>query len=119
MTQVLAGAGVATAATMVTRPRTVTAPPAYRPPAYYEETPGRRAVWPWLLGILALVIAAGAGYLLYQKIQSQLKTHEPVAVVDVRDLLRKLAVKKLKAQGFDVKIDRAPSETVPLGEVSD
>src|SRR5215467_8857359 len=31
MTQVLAGAGAATAATMITRPRAVTAPPVYRP----------------------------------------------------------------------------------------
>ncbi len=73
MTQVLAGAGAATAATMVTRPSTVTAPPAYRPPGtYYEERPARRSVWPWLLGLLAIVIAAVAGYLLYQKIQNQL-----------------------------------------------
>src|SRR5207253_1844153 len=37
MTQVLAGVGASSAATMVTRPRTITAPPAYRPPgAYYE-----------------------------------------------------------------------------------
>src|SRR5881394_3746751 len=57
MTQVLAGVGAATAATMVTRPRTVTTPPAYRPPAaYYEEAPRRRSVWPWLLGILACAI---------------------------------------------------------------
>src|SRR5205823_4596084 len=57
MTQVLAGAGAATAATMITRPRTVTTPPAYRPPAaYYEEAPRRRSVWPWLLGILACAI---------------------------------------------------------------
>src|SRR3954451_15626649 len=58
MTQVLPGAGNATAATMITRPRAVTAPPVYRPQnAYYEETPGRRSVWPWLLGILACAIA--------------------------------------------------------------
>src|SRR5213082_729424 len=87
MTQVLAGAGAATAATMITRPRTVTAPPVYRPPAaYYEETPGRRSVWPWLIGILACAIAAVGGYLIYQKIEQQLSTAKPVAVVDVRDI---------------------------------
>ena len=89
MTQVLAGASAATAATMITRPRTVTAPPVYRPPsAYYEETPGRRSVWPWLLGILACAIAAVGGYLIYQKIEEQLKTSTPIAVVDVRNLLK-------------------------------
>jgi serine/threonine-protein kinase len=120
MTQVLAGAGTTTAATMVTRPRTVTAPPAYRPPApYYEGTARRRAVWPWLLGILAVAIAGGAGYLLYQKIQDQLDKSQPVAVVDVRNILRGLAVQKLKAQGFDVKVEREPSQSIPVNEVVD
>jgi len=119
MTQVLAGAGAATAATMVTRPRTVTAPPAYRPPAYYEETATRRSVWPWLLGILACAIAAVGGYLIYQKIEQQLSSAKPIAVVDVRDILQSLAVHKLKAQGFDVKITKEASDTVPKGNVFD
>ncbi|HZO96526.1 MAG TPA: Stk1 family PASTA domain-containing Ser/Thr kinase [Gaiellaceae bacterium] len=120
MTQVLAGAGAATAATMVTRPRAVTAPPAYRPPApYYEGPPRRRALWPWLLGALAVAIAAGAGYLLYEKIQDELDKSQPVAVVDVRNILRGLAVEKLRAQGFDVKVEREPSDTIPVNEVVD
>src|SRR5947207_2363199 len=105
MTQVLAGDGATTAATMITRPRTVTTPPAYRPPAYYEEAPRRRSVWPWLLGILACAIAAVGGYLLYQKIQDQLRHTAPVAVVDVRNILENLARHKLKAQGFDVRTE--------------
>jgi eukaryotic-like serine/threonine-protein kinase len=118
MTQVLAGAGAATAATMVTRPSTVTAPPAYRPPGtYYEEPAGRRAVWPWLLGLLAIAIAAGAGYLLYQKIQDQLGTNKTVAVTDVRSELRNLAVSNLKQLGFDVKVEKESSDTIPVGEV--
>jgi beta-lactam-binding protein with PASTA domain len=120
MTQVLAGVGAANAATMVTRPRTVTAPPAYRPPApYYEEARGRRSVWPWLLGILACAIAAVGGYLIYQKIEQQLSTTKPVAVVDVRDIRQALAVQKLKTQGFDVKITKESSDTVPQGNVVD
>jgi beta-lactam-binding protein with PASTA domain len=120
MTQVLAGAGAATAATMITRPRTVTTPPAYRPPAaYYEETPGRRSVWPWLLGLLACAIAAAGGYLLYQKIQDQWKQTAPIAVVDVRNIHQKLAVQKLKAQGFDVKIQTESSDTIPADDVID
>src|SRR5690348_8716148 len=119
MTQVLAGVGAATAATMVTRPRTVTAPPAYRPPAYYEETAARRSIWPWLLGILACAIAAVGGYLIYQKIEQQLSTAKPIAVVDVRDLLQNLATQKLKAQGFDVKVSKGANDTVPKGNVFD
>src|SRR5207253_2660870 len=111
LTQVLAGAGAATAATMVTRPRTVTAPPAYRPPAgYYEETRGRRSVWPWLLGVLACAIAAVGGYLIYQKIEQQLSTAKPIAVVDVRNVLQSLAKQKLKAQGFDVRVEKEASD---------
>src|SRR5206468_2544162 len=97
-----------------------TAPPAYRPPAaYYEEAPGRRSVWPWLLGLLACAIAAIGGYLIYQKIQDQLNTSKPIAVVDVRNILENLAREKLKAQGFDVKVEKEPSDTIALGEVVD
>ena len=76
MTQVLPGAGVATAPTMVNRPRAVTpppAPPAYRPPTpYYDyEEPPRRA---------GLAVAARAAadprrgrrrWLLYDRIQDE------------------------------------------------
>ena len=61
MTQVLSGAGIAAAPTMVTRPRGVAppAPPAYRAPGqYYEEPPRGRSVWPWLIA-LGLIIAGG------------------------------------------------------------
>jgi beta-lactam-binding protein with PASTA domain len=120
MTQVLAGAGASTAATMITRPRTVTTPPAYRPPgAYYEEAARRRSLWPWLLGILACAIAAVGGYLIYQKIEDQLNKSTPIAVVDVRNLLEDLAKHKLKAQGFDVKAQHEPNDTIPKGEVID
>jgi beta-lactam-binding protein with PASTA domain len=120
MTQVLSGAGAATAATMITRPRSVTAPPPYRPPGtYYEEPPNRRAVWPWLLGLLAVAIAAGAGYLLYQKIQDQLNKGGNVAVIDVRSELAGLAAGNLKQLGFTVKIERQPSDTIPINEVID
>ena len=58
MTQVLSGAGISTAQTMIQRPRTNVsppAPPAYRSPGYYdyEEPPRGRSIWPWLLGARA------------------------------------------------------------------
>src|ERR671929_951483 len=62
MTQVLSGAGAASAQTMVQRPRTTVAPPpappVYRSPGYYdyEEPPGGRSIWPWLIA-LGLIIA--------------------------------------------------------------
>jgi eukaryotic-like serine/threonine-protein kinase len=118
MTHVLAGAGATSAATMVTRPSTVTAPPAYRPPGtYYEERPGRRSIWPWLLGLLACAIIAVGGFLIYQKIQNQLDKGGNVAVSDVRSEVRKLAVSNLENLGFAVKVEHESSDTIPIGEV--
>jgi eukaryotic-like serine/threonine-protein kinase len=126
MTQVLAGAGataVSSAQTMVVRPRVVTpppAPPVYRPPSgyyEYEEPPRRRSLWPWLLGLLALVIAGGAGYLLYDRIQDQLDKNEPVAVADVGLLREDLARQKLESQGFEVRVFKMPSQNVAAGQV--
>ena len=119
MTHVLAGAGAASAATMVTRPSTVTAPPAYRPPGtYYEERPGRRSVWPWLLGLVACAVIAVGGFLIYQKIQNQLGHNQTIAVIDVRSEVRNLAVINLKRAGFTVKVEKESSDTIPLGEVT-
>ena len=74
MTQVLAGAGIAAARddgdARAARAAAATAAGAarrYRPTGAVlpttSEPPRRRSPWPWLLGLLAVVIAAGAGYL--------------------------------------------------------
>src|SRR3954447_10960483 len=117
MTQVLSGAGV-TEATMIARPRTPPpAPPAYRPPsAYYEDRRPKRAVWPWILGILALAIAGGTGYLLYDKVQAQLNENGPVTVVDVGQVQLPAAKTMLEAQGFVVRTRPRPSQ-LPIGAV--
>src|SRR5213592_568228 len=110
MTQVLSGAGIATAQTMVQRPRTAVAPPpappVYRSPGYYdyEEPPGGRSIWPWLLA-LGLIIAGGiGGWFLYTKIQDQLKSNQPVAVPDVVLLQKDLAKLKVEQAGLGVQI---------------
>src|ERR671936_2098943 len=86
MTQVLAGAGISSAQTMVQRPRAVAppAPPVYRAPSpYYDEPPPGRSIWPWLLA-LGLIIAGGiGGWFLYTKIQDQINSNKPIAVPDV------------------------------------
>jgi eukaryotic-like serine/threonine-protein kinase len=125
MTQVLSGAGAATAATMVTRPRSVApppAPPVYRPPgAYYnyEEPPRGRSFWPWLLA-LGLIIAGGiGGWFLYTKIQQQLDSSRPVAVPDVTLLRQDLAKLKIQQAGLTPHVVKATSDTVPPGQVID
>jgi eukaryotic-like serine/threonine-protein kinase len=124
MTQVLSGAGAASAQTMVQRPRTTVspppAPPAYRTPGYYdyEEPADGRSIWPWLLA-LGLIIAGGiGGWFLYTKIQDQLNKNTPVAVPDVMLLQRDLARLKVQQAGLTVQVVKGTSETVPPGQVS-
>jgi serine/threonine-protein kinase len=123
MTQVLSGTGMAAAATMVTRPRAVAppAPPAYRSPGPYydyEEPPPSRRLWPWLLGLLAILVLAGAGFLLYNQIQDQLKANEPVAVPDVRLLEEDLAKQQIEDAGLNVRIKHQAHFSVPPGDVA-
>jgi len=126
MTQVLAGAGISSAQTMVQRPRSsVTAPPtppAYRPPTPYydyEEPPPGRSIWPWLLA-LGLIIAGGiGGWFLYTKIQDQLNSNKPVAVPDVQLLQKDLAKLQIRNAGLVPRIQYATSPTVPPGQVAD
>jgi serine/threonine-protein kinase len=110
----------ATAATMVSRPRTVTpppAPPVYRPPgAYYEERP-RRSPWPWIWLLLALVIIGGTGYFAYDRIQDQLDKNRPVTVKDVGRLKLALARQQLEADGFQVRVIKTPNRTVEVDSV--
>jgi eukaryotic-like serine/threonine-protein kinase len=122
MTQVLSGAGIVAAPTMVTRQRAVTpppAPPAYRPPSYYdyEEPPPRSRFWPWVFGVLAVAVAAVGGWFLYQSIQDQLNANKPVAVPDVRLLKVDLAKEQITAAGLHPKTRARASFTVPKGAV--
>jgi serine/threonine protein kinase/beta-lactam-binding protein with PASTA domain len=122
MTQVLSGAGISTAATMVTRPRSVAppAPPAYRSPSpyyAYEEPAPRRSLWPWLLALGLIVLGAIGGWFLYTKIQDQLNKNTPVAVPDVRLVKKQLAIQQIQGAGFKVQLQQAYDQTVAKGSV--
>ena len=121
MTQVLSGAGIASAQTMVQRPRTAVAPPpvppVYRSPGYYdyEEPPGRRSIWPWVLAVGLILAGAAGGWFLYTKIQDQLNNNKPVAVPDVMLMARSLAVEKIQEAGLNPVVITATSDTVAIG----
>jgi len=123
MTQVLSGAGISTAQTMIQRPRTnVTppAPPVYRQPGYYdyEEPPRGRSIWPWLIA-LGLIIAGGiGGWFLYTKIQDQLNSNKPVAMPDVLLLQQDLAKLKITQAGLSPQVVKGTSDTVAPGQVA-
>ncbi|HVV58699.1 MAG TPA: Stk1 family PASTA domain-containing Ser/Thr kinase, partial [Gaiellaceae bacterium] len=125
LTTVMAGGGIGAGQTMVTRPRAVAPPPAppiYRPPrGYYdyEEPPRGRSFWPWLLALGLIVAGAAGGYFLYEKIQDQLNSNKPVAVPDVRLLVRRLAVQKIEAAGLKAQVVTQPETDTPKGEVKE
>ncbi len=124
-TQVLAGAGIAEAATVVARPARAPRPaapvPPYRPPAhgyYYDEpAPHGRPIWPWLIALLLLLAAAGAVWLAWGKIQDQLNETKTVAVPDVRGIREILAVRQLRAKGFEPAVRRQTDADVAEGFV--
>jgi serine/threonine-protein kinase len=124
MTQVLAGAGVATAQTIVRRPQGLVAPPpappVYRAPgAYYdyEEPPRRRSVWPWLLALVLIAAGAAGGWFLYTKIQDQLDANTPVPVPNVLLLQKDLAAQHIREAGMVPKFAYGTSDTVPKDQV--
>jgi len=125
MTQVLSGAGITSAQTMVQRPRSAVAPPpvppVYRAPGYYdyEEPPGGRSIWPWLLALGLIIAGAAGGWFLYMKIEDQLNSNKPIAVPDVMLMARPLAVVKLQQAGLNPRVITAPNDTVSKGQVSD
>ncbi len=124
-TAVLAGVGaieastaISRAPTVVQRPREV---PPYRPPGrgyYYEEpAPPRRAFWPWLVALLLLVAAGAAVWLAWGKIQDELNENETIAVPFVEGIREIQAVRKLRAEGFEVDVKREPHREVQEGFV--
>ena len=86
----------------------------YAPPAaYYDyDEPRRRAIWPWLLALLFVAVAAVGGYFLYNEIQNQI-SGGTVGVEQYRGLREIDAVHKIRSIGLVPNVVRSPSADVP------
>jgi eukaryotic-like serine/threonine-protein kinase len=114
-TQILAG--VNAMPTQIARAPTVAqTPPAYpAEPVYYdyEETPRRRPVWPWILAALLLLAALIGGFYVYNQIQDELRSREPVAVPLLVGVHENQATAELDARNLQYKLIREPSTEQP------
>lgn len=97
----------ATAVTQATR----RGPPQYEPPSR------SRPIWPWLLGIGALLALLVGGWFLYDSIQSQLKDAETVAVPYVVGLQQAQAVNLITEKGLVPRVRPVSNSDVEEGVV--
>jgi serine/threonine-protein kinase len=114
MTHVLAGAGTTALTTVVPRDGLTPppAPPAYRPPSFYEEGGRRRSPWPMILGIVAVAILGVVGYLIYNKVNTAIDSNQTVAVKNVVNVYYKDAEADLQAQGLQTTLTHQSNDTV-------
>jgi len=114
-TMVLSGARTTDGSTAVTQvvSRSRRSGPPYAPPP-----PRGRTIWPWLLGIGALLAVLVAGYIVYDIVQQQLEDAKPVAVPYVVGIERALAVNDIQERGLVARVRNLPNSDVQEGLVS-
>ena len=101
-----------TAATLaVRRHGGAVVPPVYEPPSR------SRPLWPWLLGIGALLALLVGGWFAYDSIQNQLAASETVAVPYVVGIQENQAVNLIQNADLVPRINRASNSDVPEGVV--
>jgi eukaryotic-like serine/threonine-protein kinase len=111
-TQILAG--VNAMPTQIARASTVAVPPPSEPVYYdYEEGPRRRPVWPWILAAVLLLAAILGGLYVYNQIQDELASREPVAVPLLVGVHENQATAELDARNLQYKLIREPSTEQP------
>jgi serine/threonine-protein kinase len=114
---VLSGAALAASApTAIVPPRR---PPAEARPSYRyaDPPPRRRPVWPWLLALLLVVLAAVAGWYAFGQIQDSLGGSATASVPFVVSEREDLAVANLNKKGLGAIVHRRPNETMKIGTV--
>ncbi len=87
------------------------------PPPQYEPPSRSRPIWPWLLGIGALLALLVGGWFLYDSIQSQLKDAETVAVPYVVGLQQAQAVNLITEKDLVPRVRRVSNSDVEEGVV--
>ncbi len=115
MTSVLAGSGISSAMTSIVPREALTpppAPPAYRPPSYYDDRPRRRSRWPMILGLFAIAVIAVGGFLIYQRVNTAISSNKTVAVTNVVQTPVDNAELILHQQGLLTRLEHTPSSTV-------
>ncbi len=111
-TIVLAGGRVLDADTAATQLRR----PAGYPPQY-EPPPRRRVIWPWFLGIGAVLAIVAGGWLLYEAVQRQIQSQAPIAVPYVVGLQQAQAVNLVLNKNLTPRVRRKPNSDVEEGFV--
>ncbi len=122
-TMVLAGAGAmdATAATQVAAPLAGSSGGTYGGDERYRAYDGppvrRRSIWPWVLGLAAVVALAVGGWLLYDNVQKQIDDSKPLVVQQYTGIVESRAVDLIVGDGFEPNVRRVPNSEQPAGIV--
>ena len=86
-------------------------------PPHYEPPSRSRPIWPWLLGVGAVLALLVGGWFLYDSIQSQLKDAETVAVPYVVGLQQAQAVNLITEKDLVPRVRRVSNSDVEEGVV--
>jgi len=87
------------------------------PPPQYEPPSRSRPIWPWLLGLGAVLALLVGGWFLYDSIQGQLKDAETVAVPYVVGLQQAQAVNLITEKDLVPRVRRVSNSDVEEGFV--
>ena len=115
-TMVLSGADAAPTSIIPPRRPPSATRPSYR---YAEPPPRRRAIWPWLLALLLVVLAGVAGWYAFGQIQDSLSGSPTASVPYVVGQREDNAVQNIIEQGLEPNVHREPHESVKVGDVFD
>ena len=78
-----------------------------------QEGPRRRPIWPWILAAVLLLAALIGGWYVYNQIQDELASREPVAVPLLVGVHENQATAELDARNLQYKLIREPNTDQP------